>query len=306
MAVNTNDGPKAVVPLDTIKSWYRMCPELDQNYDFASDMRHPIRMMDPTINNRVALFTGELVTLEVDVIVNTTSRELPVGHGISKAIHLAAGPELIDECKSLVPCKVGRVKISHGYLLPGKAVVHTVGPTLSPDGVPTVDDCHELSDCYRRSLETTARNGFHSIAFPDLGTGADGFPLAVSDMIACKTVNQFLLDEDNLGKINLVVFCVRDEAAEVYERTMRLYFPTGGRPLALLPGEEVLSSDDDYDSDDEPPAETTGPPASSATGKQTSTTTSTSNTTTAGRQATQPSQAGNRAAFQCSEQRPEP
>jgi hypothetical protein len=160
MAVNTKDGPKAVVPIDRIKSWYKMCPELDENYDFASDMRHPIRMMDPPISNRVALFTGDLVTLEVDVIVNSTSRELPVGHGVSQAIHLAAGPELKEECETLVPCETGHVKISHSYLLPGTAIIHTVGPVLQQDAIPTVDDCQDLSNCYRRSLNTLLKNGF--------------------------------------------------------------------------------------------------------------------------------------------------
>ena len=75
MAVNTIDGPKAVVPFNQIKTWIQMCPELDKYYNFATDMRHAIRAIDPAITSKVALFTGDLVTLEVDVIVNSTSRE---------------------------------------------------------------------------------------------------------------------------------------------------------------------------------------------------------------------------------------
>jgi O-acetyl-ADP-ribose deacetylase (regulator of RNase III) len=159
---------------------------------------------------------ADITTLPVDVIVNAANETLLGGGGVDGAIHRGAGPELLDECRNLGGCRTGDAKLTHGYRLPARFVIHTVGPVWHGG---TRGEAQLLASCYRRSLEVAAAAGLASIAFPCVGTGAYGYPPERAARIAVDTVRKTLPD---LPAVREVVFCchsARDLA--VYEQLLR-------------------------------------------------------------------------------------
>ncbi|WP_026495727.1 O-acetyl-ADP-ribose deacetylase [Butyrivibrio sp. WCD3002] len=151
--------------------------------------------------------TGDITKLKVDAIVNAANSSLLGGGGVDGAIHRAAGPELLAECRTLNGCRTGEAKITKGYKLPAKHVIHTVGPIYS--GRDT--DATVLRNCYWNSLETAKANDLHSIAFPGISTGVYGYPKKEAAVIALKTVREWL--EENSGydiEITIVNFSEED------------------------------------------------------------------------------------------------
>lgn len=144
---------------------------------------------------------GDITQLAVDAIVNAANPSLLGGGGVDGAIHRAAGPELILECARLGGCTTGEAKITHGYNLPARFVIHTVGPVWRGGnyGEPTL-----LSSCYRNSLDVAAQNNLHSIAFPCISTGAYGYPAREAALIAVNEVKRY---SGNPGSICKIVFC---------------------------------------------------------------------------------------------------
>lgn len=154
---------------------------------------------------RIELFKGDITKLQVDAIVNAANSTLLGGGGVDGAIHRAAGKELLTECRTLNGCKTGDAKITKGYNLPAKFVIHTVGPVWNggSSGEP-----EKLASCYRRSLVVAIENGVKSIAFPNISTGVYGYPKKEAAEIATKTVVSFLNNND---EFELVIFCVFDD-----------------------------------------------------------------------------------------------
>ena len=155
---------------------------------------------------RITVEKGDITKLKVDAIVNAANNSLLGGGGVDGAIHRAAGPELIEYNRRLGGCRTGEAKISPGFRLPSKYIIHTVGP-IWKDG--NHDEDEQLADCYRNSLEMAAENEVKSIAFPSISTGAYHFPLERAAKIALREVKHFLEKNDEIDKVIFVAF---DEA----------------------------------------------------------------------------------------------
>lgn len=155
---------------------------------------------------------GDITKMEVDAIVNAANPTLMGGGGVDGAIHRAAGPELLKECKQLGGCPTGEVRVTKGYNLPAKWVIHTVGPVWKGGGH---NEDELLRSCYRESLKAASNLGVRSIAFPSISTGAYGFPFERACRIAIKEVSDFLKSHDDM---EVIFVCFGKEAYETYKR----------------------------------------------------------------------------------------
>lgn len=155
----------------------------------------------------IKVICGDITTLAADAIVNAANETLLGGGGVDGAIHRAAGKELLEECRTLHGCRTGQAKITRGYRLPAKHVIHTVGPVWhgGSQGEPVL-----LADCYRNSLRLAAENGLKSIAFPAISTGVYRYPKEPAARIAVGTIREFLRDQEM--EVLLVAFSESDEA----------------------------------------------------------------------------------------------
>lgn len=155
------------------------------------------------MKERIEAVLGDITRMEVDAIVNAANNTLLGGGGVDGAIHRAAGPELLEECRRLQGCDTGAAKITRGYRLPARHIIHTVGPVWR-DGRHGEDEL--LASCYRSSLELARAHGLRTVAFPAISTGAYGFPLERAARIAVRTIRAFLAAHDLPQKVLLVCF----------------------------------------------------------------------------------------------------
>lgn len=159
------------------------------------------------LNSKINLVRGDITNIDVDAIVNAANTTLLGGGGVDGAIHRAAGPELVAACRTLGGCEPGEAKITGGYRLPARLVIHTVGPIWRGG---KHGEAEILANCYRNSLRLAVENRIKTIAFPAISGGAYGYPIEAAAEIALKTTREFLATED---KIDKVIFVLWDEDA---------------------------------------------------------------------------------------------
>ncbi len=167
---------------------------------------------------RFKIITGDITTLAVDAIVNAANQTLLGGGGVDGAIHQAAGPMLLEECRGLGGCQTGQAKITKGYQLPAKWVIHTVGP-IWQGGDHQEEEL--LRRCYRSCLELAVRHNVKTIAFPSISTGAYHFPVNRAAEIAIATIQEFLSEDQTLEQVLFV--CYDERTAIVYHVTLDQY-----------------------------------------------------------------------------------
>lgn len=164
----------------------------------------------------IELLQGDITEQDTDSIVNAANRTLLGGGGVDGAIHRAAGPQLLAECRTLAGCETGDAKITRGYNLKARQVIHTVGPIYHSAGKKAPE---LLTSCYRRSLEVASANNLKSIAFPSISTGAYGYPLEEAAPIALKTVMDYLKNHPDIQLVRFVLF--GQDASRAYEKALK-------------------------------------------------------------------------------------
>jgi len=168
-----------------------------------------------TLGEKIEIIHGDITTLEVDAIVNAANSTLLGGGGVDGAIHRAAGPELLAECRTLGGCEPGEAKLTCGCRLPARFVIHTVGPvwTGGNRGEPQT-----LANCYRNSLQLAVENRIKTIAFPAISCGAYRYPIRQAAQIALETTKDFLGANDKIDKVFFVLWS--EEIYEAYRQSL--------------------------------------------------------------------------------------
>jgi len=170
-------------------------------------------MSDAKTHLPLRVVVGDITALAVDVIVNAANESLLGGGGVDGAIHRAAGPQLLEECRKLGGCPTGQARITRGYKLPARYVIHTVGPVWRGGGVGEAD---LLASAYRSSLDLALANGLNSVAFPAISTGVYGFPPGPAAEIAVGTAADFVARHP--GSFADLIFCCFSEASAEHHR----------------------------------------------------------------------------------------
>ena len=168
--------------------------------------------MDPGIQSKIEIWQGDITTLRVDAIVNAANTSLLGGGGVDGAIHRAAGPDLLAECRTVGGCPTGEARLTNGYRLPARYVIHTVGPVYR--GRP--QDPQLLKSCYVSSLTLAMSHGLTSIAFPAVSCGVYGYPIQEAAKIALDAAEVFLSGQPDFQRIVFALFSEVDRA--IYEQ----------------------------------------------------------------------------------------
>ena len=177
---------------------------------------------DPLPANQPFLVKADITTLEIDCIVNAANNSLLGGGGVDGAIHHAAGPCLLEECKRLGGCETGEAKITNGYDLPSTLVIHTVGPVYEEQ---RAEECEEqLKNCYFNSLELAKKHGVHSIAFPAISTGIFCYPALEAAVVAVNVVREWFQQNPEYG-LQVIFCCYDQEMLDIYMRAIELTEP---------------------------------------------------------------------------------
>lgn len=207
---------KDFIKLKKIPTWKETAKGL------AGKVENPKYKKDKQLNEKISLFRGDITKLEVDAIVNAANNSLLGGGGVDGCIHRAAGSLLTDECRTLQNCETGKAKITCGYRLPAKHVIHTVGPIAV--GQPTASQAAELRSCYLSSLDLLLEHRLRSVAFPCISTGVFGYPNEEAAEVVLATLREWL--EQHKDKVDRLIICVFLEKDEgIYRERLPHYFP---------------------------------------------------------------------------------
>lgn len=172
------------------------------------------------MRDRIQIFLGDITALQVDAIVNAANSSLLGGGGVDGAIHRIAGPELLEECRTLGRCPTGEAKITRGYRLPAKWVIHTVGPIWS-DG--SRGEPELLASCYRNSFALVAQHNIKTVAFPAISAGAYGYPMGQAALVAITETSRFLQEDTSVEKV--VFACFNQRAHDAYTKAVDEVMP---------------------------------------------------------------------------------
>lgn len=164
------------------------------------------------VDERMTIVLGDITKLPMDAIVNAANSSLLGGGGVDGAIHRAAGPELVAECRTLGGCPTGEARITRGYRLPARHVIHTVGPVWNGGGR---GEDEALARCYRNSLALATQHGLRTIAFPAISTGIYGFPLERATAIAVRETRSYLRSHPEIEQVAFV--CFGAQARDAYQ-----------------------------------------------------------------------------------------
>ncbi|XP_056632403.1 macro domain-containing protein CT2219-like [Diorhabda sublineata] len=208
---------KTYVKIEDIPTWKqyagdkKLLPKIDVLQGCEID-----KSKNDLLINKISYYCGDITHLEIDAIVNAANSTLLGGGGVDGAIHAAAGPSLKQECMTLGGCPTGEAKITGGYKLPAKYVIHTVGPRGEKTG--------DLRNCYNNSLKLMTEYKLKTLAFPCISTGIYGYPNLPAAHVAAYTIRKYL--EANENDVERIIFCLfMDEDKKIYEGLLQSYFP---------------------------------------------------------------------------------
>lgn len=168
---------------------------------------------------RFDIIVGDITRSDAEAIVNAANTTLLGGSGVDGAIHAAAGPELLKECRSLGGCETGQAKLTGGYRLPARYVLHTPGPIWRGG---THNEAALLASCYRSCLTLARDHGIKTVDFPSISTGVYGYPMAQAATVALRAIMDFLRENDLPRQVRMV--CHTPQAAEIYRQTWNLWY----------------------------------------------------------------------------------
>ena len=168
---------------------------------------------------RFSILVGDLTRSDAEAIVNAANTTLLGGSGVDGAIHAAAGPELLAECRTLGGCETGKAKLTRGYRLRAKYVIHTPGPIWQGGGQ---GEAALLASCYRSCLLLAEAHGIRTLDFCSISTGVYGYPVALAATVALRTIMEFLADHELPERVRMV--CHTEQTAEIYRQTWNLWY----------------------------------------------------------------------------------